>query len=926
MPRSAIAPKSTATPLPSDSRHALPEPATFQRPELLAPAGQWDCAKAAVENGADAIYFGLDRFNARMRAENFTEADLPELMTFLHRRGVKGYVTLNTLVFPAELAAAAQYLKTIIAAGVDAVIVQDVGLCRLIRHLSPDFPIHASTQMTLTSAAGVAFAEALGCQLVVLARECSLKDIQSIQAQLRDQAIAMPLEVFVHGALCVAYSGQCLTSEALGGRSANRGECAQACRMAYDLISDGEKVDLGDRQYLLSPQDLSGLDVLPALGEVGVHCFKIEGRLKTPEYVANVTRIYRRAIDAAFSAMTSDFQDFQKDRVQPDRLQAIGELAAKAGDPPKSPLERDTLNSPLSKGGGGDLPTEAEDRYQLEMAFSRGLYTGWFEGIDNQALVHGRFGKKRGVYLGRVSRIAEGRVFLKPKAPLKAGDGVVFDQGKPAAQEEGGRIYQVIPKGKEVALEFGRQAVNFNRVQVGDRLWKTSDPALDKELRQTYAGDTPKFQRPITVTVQGEVDQALVLIAQDEMGYIVQAESVMPLVAAEVNPLTTERLEQQLGRLGNTPFCLGRLDNHLSGDLMLPVSELNRLRRTLVETLDAQRAQPRHWQLSPQAQLTDLLPAPDALGTGKPRPYPTPDSRLPIPDSPTLAVLVRTQAQLEAALESGIDTLYCEWENPATYRATVQWFRDNRRYDNQTLWVAPPRITKPRETYILEQVKRSEADGYLVRNYDHLAYFADQRCVGDFSLNVANALTADYFIQRYGLERVTASYDLNADQLGDLLQSAPPQWFEITLHQHMPMFHMEHCVFCAFLSDGKDFRDCGRPCESHQVTLRDRVGTEHILQADAGCRNTLFNGVAQTGAEYAHRLISLGAQTLRLEFLNETSAQVSRTIRQYQQLLAGRITGTELWRSLTLDSKLGVTRGPLDSTTQGGRRVTKPPR
>ncbi|MFH7244230.1 MAG: U32 family peptidase [Spirulina sp.] len=883
-----------------------PGDTSWRRPDLLAPAGQWDCAKAAVENGADAIYFGLDRFNARMRAENFTEADLPDLMAFLHRRGVKGYVTLNTLVFPAELAEAAQYLKTIITAGVDAVIVQDVGLCRLIRHLSPDFPIHASTQMTVTSAAGVAFAEELGCQLVVLARECSIKDIQSIQAHLRDQAIAMPLEVFVHGALCVAYSGQCLTSEALGGRSANRGECAQACRMAYDLIADGETVDLGDRQYLLSPQDLSGLDVLPALGEVGVHCLKIEGRLKTPEYVANVTRIYRRAIDAAFAKVTDRLQT---ESVQPDQTHSpLGKGGRgdrlSAGDPPKSPLGRGTLNQiPLSKGGRGDLPSvahaETEDRYQLEMAFSRGLYTGWFEGIDNQALVHGRFGKKRGVYLGRVSRIAEGRVFLTPEAPIKAGDGVVFDQGNPAAQEEGGRIYQVIPKGKEVALEFGRQAVNFNRIRVGDRLWKTSDPALDKELRQTYAGDTPKFHRPITVTVQGEVDQPLVLTAQDEVGHIVQVESAMPLVAAETNPLTTERLEQQLGRLGNTPFCLGALDNQLSGDLMLPVSELNRLRRTIVETLDQQRAQPRRWQISPQAQLADLLP--------------TPHSPLPTPDSPALTVLVRTQAQLEAALASGIDTLYCEWENPATYRTTVQWFRDNRHHENQTLWVAPPRITKPREAYILEQVRRSEADGYLIRNYDHLAYFADQRCIGDFSLNVANALTADYFIQRYGLERVTASYDLNADQLGDLLQSAPPQWFEITLHQHMPMFHMEHCVFCAFLSEGKDFRDCGRPCESHQVKLRDRVGTEHILQADAGCRNTLFNGVAQTGAEYAQRLVSLGARTLRLEFLDETPDQVRRTIQQYQQLLTGHITGTQLWRSLKLESKLGVTRGPLDS-------------
>src|SRR5664280_3565297 len=232
-------------------------------PELLAPAGDWECARAAVENGADAIYFGLSKFNARLRASNFTEADLGSLMAFLHVRAVKGYVTLNTLVFEDELADAEQYLRTMIAAGVDAVIVQDAGICRLIRQISPDFPIHASTQMTITSAAGVDFARELGCCLVVLARECSIKEIEKIQGGDPSSPVtrhpSLPLEVFIHGALCIAYSGQCLTSETLGGRSANRGECAQACRMPYELVSDGKLVPLGDRKYLLSPQDLAGL-------------------------------------------------------------------------------------------------------------------------------------------------------------------------------------------------------------------------------------------------------------------------------------------------------------------------------------------------------------------------------------------------------------------------------------------------------------------------------------------------------------------------------------------------------------------------------------------------------------------------------------------------------------------------------------------
>ncbi|WP_427159172.1 DUF3656 domain-containing U32 family peptidase [Aliinostoc sp. HNIBRCY26] len=843
-------------------------------PEILAPAGNWECAKAAVENGADAIYFGLDRFNARMRAENFTEADLPELMTFLHRRGVKGYVTVNTLIFPKELTQAQQYLRTIIAAGVDAVIVQDVGICRLIRHLSPDFPIHASTQMTVTSAAGVEFAKSLGCQLVVLARECSIKEINKIQQQITQRGTTLPLEVFVHGALCVAYSGQCLTSEALGGRSANRGECAQACRMPYDLIADGEIIDLKERKYLLSPQDLAGLEVLPDLVKSGVTSLKIEGRLKSPEYVANVTRVYRQALDRVIEEL-----------VRPNPLTPF-------------PSREGGIKASLRASGRG------QERYDLEMAFSRGLYTGWFAGINNQELVHARFGKKRGVYLGEVTRIRNEQVTVQLAAPLKPGDGVVFDCGHPEAKEEGGRVYEVIQKGQDAVLTFGRGNVNFRRVHVGDKLWKTSDPELDKQLRQSYAGENPQFQRPIDVEVYGEVGEDLIAIARDEFGNIVKVASEITLTQAHTKPLDTERLKEQFGRLGNTPFRLGTLTNHLSGQVMLPVSELNRIRREIVTQLEELRSQAKRWQLNPQATVKDLLPSKSA----------------PSAVSPSLIVLIRNLKQLQAAINAGVETLYCEFEDPRAYREAVRLFREARQGGQgvqgsnspvPSIWVAPPRITKPGENWILQQVRACEADGYLVRNYDQLEFFAEERCIGDFSLNVANPLTADYFKQRYGLERLTASYDLNVTQLEDLLTTSPTEWFEVTIHQHMPMFHMEHCVFCAFLSEGMDYTNCGRPCEKHEVKLRDRVGSEHILQADAGCRNTVFNGTAQTGAEYVQRLIELGLRHFRIEFVNETPEQVTQTIQRYRHLLMGEITGSQLWRELKLQSQLGVTRGPL---------------
>lgn len=873
-------------------------PGGLALPELLAPAGNWDCARAAVENGADAIYFGLDRFNARMRADNFTEADLPRLLEFLHRRGVRGYVSFNTLVFADELDEAETYLRTCIAAGVDAAIVQDVGIGRLIRRLSPDFPIHASTQMTITSAAGIDFARAWGAQLVVLARECSIAEIDRIQTALRAAPATasdvpprpLPLEVFVHGALCVAYSGQCLTSEALGGRSANRGECAQACRMPYELLADGQPVLLGDRRYLLSPQDLAGLDLLGELLRVGVASLKIEGRLKSPEYVASITRIYREALDRV----------------------------AQATPPPSRPETAPPPARPAAK------PRSA-DRYELEMAFSRGLYTGWFHGVNNQELVHGRFGKKRGVYLGAVTRVQRNGIWLRLEGPLKPGDGVVFDAGTPDLDEEGGRVFSVVPRGDEALLTFGRDTVRLDRVRPGNKVWKTSDPELDRRLRQTFAGDPPRFQRPIEIEVHGRAGEALTLVVRDEWGHVVQLASAMPLVTADRQPLTPDRLREQLGRLGGSAFRLGRLVTRLEGEVMLPVSELNRLRRDAVARLDALRARPPRWTLAPPVDggstWRTLLPCSgDRNGT---------DARVAAGE-PRLIVLVRSLAQLDAALEAGVQTIYCELEDPKKYREVVQRCRSRDVAPASEpaaagahesvptpgaaveIFVAPPRITKPGEDWILEQVRSCRADGYLVRNYDHLAFFKDARCVGDYSLNVANPLTARYFKDPFKLERLTASYDLNNAQLEALLRSAPPAWFEITVHQHMPLFHMEHCLFCAFLSKGKDYRDCGRPCDRHEVRLRDRVGAEHPVRADAGCRNTVFNALAQTGAEYVARLIELGARHFRVEFLGESAGEVIRTIRMYQGLLRGELGGAQLWRALKLQHRLGVTRGSLD--------------
>src|SRR6201995_5640752 len=269
--------------------------AVNRKPEIMSPAGYWPQLRAAVEAGADSVYFGLKHFTARAKV-GFSLAELPEVMRTLHRRGVKGFVTFNTLVFDHELKEAARTLAAIADSGADAIIVQDLGVLKMAREIAPDLELHGSTQMSITSADGVRLAQSLGAGRVTLARELSLDEIRAIRA-----ATDCELEIFVHGALCVAYSGQCLSSEAWGGRSANRGQCAQACRLPYELMVDGTRKPLADARYLLSPGDLSALRHVPQVIAAGVTCMKIEGRYKSAEYVALTTHAYRTAVDDAWA-------------------------------------------------------------------------------------------------------------------------------------------------------------------------------------------------------------------------------------------------------------------------------------------------------------------------------------------------------------------------------------------------------------------------------------------------------------------------------------------------------------------------------------------------------------------------------------------------------------------------------------------------
>ncbi len=676
--------------------------------ELLAPAGDWDCARAAIENGADAIYFGLDcGFNARHRAKNFGIADLPELMQLLRRRGLKGYVTMNTLVFPSELPALVEVIEKIAAAGVDAVLVQDFGVARIVHAVCPELEIHASTQMSLTSAETIEVARGLGISRVVLARELSLVEIRSIAA-----ASDMPLEVFIHGALCVAYSGQCLTSESLGGRSANRGHCAQACRLPYELICDGEERDLEDVRYLLSPQDLAGYQAIPDLIESGVASLKIEGRLKTPEYVANITGHYRRAIEQALSTAA--------------------------------------------------VTVSNESKREMELSFSRGFSPGWLQGNDHKRLVPGLSSAKRGIPLGSVIEIDRSRIKLLLDAPLALGDGLAISGEKPETTQ-GGRIYSLeddqrrdcrsMQAGQLAWIGFGKGEIDFNLLAVGAAVFKTDDPQLNKRLRKSFSGCDPKRRQVVDIAVIARTGQPLQIKGRLAVGIEAAVSGQQNLNAARTRPADQRVLREKVARLGGTPLVLGKFTAEIIDSPMVPVGMVNDLRRRLVERLlnALERCPPRTIHGQAGRLLVQHHPA-----TTSPA------------DTYRISVLCRTPEQLAAVLETEAALAYVDFHDIRQYANAVQLARRHRK----PIGIATVRMQKPGELGLMRVLLRHKSDLVLARNLAAIRFFSEHEVpvIADFSLNVANQLSAAWILG-LGSERITASYDLNRDQLLDLVGS-----------------------------------------------------------------------------------------------------------------------------------------------------------
>jgi U32 family peptidase len=836
---------------------ARPAKKPAAKPELLAPAGDRNALNAAIRAGADAVYFGLPDWNARVRAVNFPLDEIEETIGAVHRDGVRAYVTFNTLVFEGEEPAAHSALERLVAARPDAIIVQDLGVARWLHNRYPDLPLHASTQMTISSAEGILSMVRLGIRRVILARELTIPEIERI----RDATVGkVELEVFVHGALCISYSGQCLSSEAWGGRSANRGQCAQACRLPYDLIVDGALQPRGDRAYLLSPRDLEGIGQVPALMQMGIDGLKIEGRMKSAAYVAASTRAYRRALDADWASL--------------------------------------------------DTATIQSMSLDARKVFSRGESTGFLGGINHQELVDGRTRAHRGIRLGTVRSVGQNgiEIHLDPAmaAPVP-GDGVLFAAGPHESQETGGKIYtvEVLPA-STVRLGFGRAGgPDPAHAPPGTPVHLTHDTKLDGELRRLVHDPERRKRIPLDCEVEGTAEGPLIVTFRDSDGNVVRTESETPLQVADRHPLDRDAIAGHLGRLGDSRYALRVLRIRLGGEVAIPVREMNLMRRRAIEELERLRSGPVVRQEGGRGAIgytsaMDPSPIETAIaraGLAGPAPHRELSAHrgtrtaLPTgagqPKDP-LVVLCRTSEQVEGAIAAGAGRIVLDFLDLVGMRGAAAAVHRS----GGELSVATPRIQKPGEELILSFLLGLEPRAVLVRNLaslEHLSRLHDAgrpKLVGDTTLNAVNARAIEFLVEA-GCDRVTPGFDLDDAQIVTLVAACDATRLEILIHHHLPLFHTEHCVFAGCLSNGADWRTCGKPCDRHKIRLRDRTGVEHAVIADVGCRNTVFNARAHNRNRILKKLRMAGVLHNRIEMLEEDAAATHDLVLRFRDTLGG---------------------------------------
>lgn len=811
----------------------------LQKLELLAPAGSWEALEAAVNAGADAVYMGGKFFGARAYASNFDKEEMAKAVYFAHMHHVRIYITVNTLVDDSELEELADYLMFLNNVGVDGIIVQDLGVIRLARKIVPELPLHASTQMTITNSSGVDFAVAAGMERSVLARELSLKEIEAACSR------GTEIETFIHGALCVCYSGQCLMSSLIGGRSGNRGRCAQPCRLPYRLLnSKGDDMlegkDAG--QYLLSPKDMNTLEILPQLIESGVVSYKIEGRMKRPEYVAIVVDAYRRAMDSYLA---------------------------------------------------GDYSVPAEDFANIEQIFNRDFTTAYMVNRPGREMMSDRRPNNRGVLVGRVLKLDKQRnkAVIKLDKELHLGDGLEF--WVTVGGRVGTTVTEMLSKGESVSSAASGEQVTIDvpkGVRLNDRVFRTLDSKLMSYAQQFFGPDAKK-RIAVDAVVTAHIGQPMTVTLTDEDGNIGYGETDFIVEEARKRALDYAVVHKQLDRMGTTEYFLNSLNVELDDNVMVPMSEMNEARRMACEALDA-------------ARLEAFVPARKPVH--KHNESFVPNAKKRTHDGAVLTVHCDSLGKVNAALQAGAERILFGGDcfthislSDEDYRKATNMVRKAGRQ----LAFATPRIVKEAQLKYFERLfalwSELEPDFVYISNNGlwSIAVKHGLKPVADMSLNIFNYQSLEFWKEQGAVGAVISS-EMTMGQV-EHLASVSPVPIECMIQGRLEMMVSEYCVGGSFLGDLHKGA-CKFNC-SESLFLEDRKDAKFPIATDQFCRMHVLNAHELSMTANVQLMAEIGVSSLRIDGRNYDEQRLGELITMYKKILGGAVEAP--------DNLPGTTRG-----------------
>lgn len=715
----------------------------MQTVELLSPVGNLDCLKAAVQNGADSVYFGVDKFNARAYAQNFDSNAMREAVKYCKLRNVKTHLTLNTLIKNSEFDDAVDLAKEAYEAGIDAIIVQDLGLAKYLIDHFPDLAVHASTQMTAHNLEGVLELEKLGFERVVLSRELSIDEIEYICSHTK-----VEIETFIHGALCICYSGQCLFSSVVGGRSGNRGKCAGPCRLPYELLSknmETNEVKSLNKGYLLSPKDLCGLAYIPRLINAGVKCFKIEGRMKSPEYVATVTRIYRKYIDMALSDEEYIIDD--------------------------------------------------QDVTDLMQAFNRGGFSsGHFDNRPNKELIFPDKPNHMGIFLGTIEKYnsSKGLITLNLDSPLDLGDSISVEK-----EDSKYLVSELINDKQNIKTASAGMRVTIGRmkgnISIGDKIYRVVSKKLFDNAKASYDNcENIKIPLNCNVTIKKDTPIKMELYTTNmptlpSFYHNIQinvTSDVIPIDALKT-PISVERVIKQISKTNNTPYKFENITVYLDDGLYVPsISTLNELRRTAIEKLEQ------------EVMSRTLRKAPELEQNYKENSI----SYIPNMEHPRISLSLRNlflDYDYTKLPHDKIDRIYL----------ALKLFVDKKYEDiidylsqNYPIYIYLPTIIKANyKNIILHSLdsitKRFDIKGFVLSNIADFQflekYHGKYDFVGNYSLNVFNNHTMEEY-KKLGLNCITLSRELNQEGINEILNTSGIDT-ELIVYGNLPIMATNYC-------------------------------------------------------------------------------------------------------------------------------------